>query len=139
MLMGTNVRMLLQIARHFAENISQSTNLTVTDGCKYQRRTLQQSKVMRDTTIMSDTGYLGPHSPVLKVGDTQSLIFKDEDSGPWYLSPEEKEQQRHNRPTGKSKRIERSKKMLVDALAAAGVVLQQQQKSYKERADRVCK
>jgi hypothetical protein len=88
--------------------------------------------VMRDTTIMSDTGYLGPHSPALKVGDTQSLIFKDEDSGPWYLSPEEKERQRHNRPTGKRKRIKRSKKMLVDALAAAGVVLQQQRNHTKK-------
>jgi hypothetical protein len=88
--------------------------------------------VMRDTTILSDIGYLGPNSPLLKVGDTQSLIFKTEDSGPWYLSPEEKERQRHNRPTGKRKRIERSKKMLVDALAAAGVVLQQQRNHTKK-------
>ena len=87
---------------------------------------------MRDTTILSDIGYLGPNSPLLKVGDTQSLIFKTEDSGPWYLSPEEKERQRHNRPTGKRKRIERSKKMLVDALAAAGVVLQQQRNHTKK-------
>jgi hypothetical protein len=36
--------------------------------------------VMRDTTILSDTGFLGPHSPVLSVGDTQSLMFKAEDS-----------------------------------------------------------
>ena len=27
--------------------------------------------VMRDTTILSETGFLGPHSPVLSVGDTQ--------------------------------------------------------------------
>ena len=88
--------------------------------------------MMRDTTILSDIGYLGPNSPILRVGDTQSLIFKVEDSGPWYLSLEEKERQRHNRPTGKRKRIEQSKKMLVDALAASGVVLQQQRNHTKK-------
>ncbi len=88
---------------------------------------------MRDTTILSDIGYLGPNSAILKDGDTQSLIFKAEDSGPWYLSLEEnKERQRHNRPTGKRKQIERSKKMLVEALAASGVVLQQQRNHTKK-------
>ena len=88
--------------------------------------------VMRDTTILSDTGFLGPHSPRLNVGDVQSLVFKPEDCGPWYLSPEAREHQRHDRPTGKWKRQERSKKMLVDALAAAGVTIQQQRNHTKK-------
>ena len=58
-------------------------------------------------------------------------MFKSEDSGPWYLSPEDKEQPRHNQPTGKRKQVERSKAMLVDALLAAGVVLQQQRNHTK--------
>jgi hypothetical protein len=59
-------------------------------------------------------------------------MFKAEDSGPWYLSPKDKEQQRHNQqPTGKRTRVERSKAMLVDALSAAGVVLQQQRNHTK--------
>ena len=88
--------------------------------------------LMRDTTILSETGFLGPFSPHLKVGDTQSLIFKAEDNGPWYLSSQEQERQRHSRPTGKRKRIERSKKMLVDALVAAGIILQQQRNHTKK-------
>lgn len=88
--------------------------------------------MMRDTTILSDKGYLGPHSPVLKVGDTQSLIFKAEDCGPWYLTPDKKDWQRHNRSTGKRKRVEQSKKMLVAALAAAGVVPQSQRNHTKK-------
>ena len=88
--------------------------------------------LMRDTTILSDNGFLGPHSPQLKIGDTQSLIFKPEDSGPWYLSPKERQRQRHNRATGKRKVVERSKKMLAEALTAAGVVLQQNRNHTKK-------
>jgi hypothetical protein len=81
---------------------------------------------MRDTIILQDEGYLGPHSPILKAGDTQSLVYLESDSGPWYLSPEQRQSQRHDRPTGRSKRVERSKKILVECLRAAGVTLQQQ-------------
>ena len=88
--------------------------------------------LMQDTTILSETGFLGQFSPRLKVGDTQSLIFKAEDNGPWYLSSQEQERQRHSRPTGKRKRIKRSKKMLVDALVAAGIILQQQRNHTKK-------
>jgi hypothetical protein len=88
--------------------------------------------LMRDTTILSENGFLGPHSPQLKIGDTQSLIFKPEDSGPWYLSPKERQRQRHNRATGKRKVVERSKKMLAEALTAAGVILQQNRNHTKK-------
>lgn len=88
--------------------------------------------LMRDTTILSDTGFLGKYSPRLRIGDTQSMIFKPEDIGPWYLSPEERERQRHDRATGKRKLVERSKKMLIDALTAAGVTLQQQRNHTKK-------
>jgi len=80
---------------------------------------------MRDLTILKEDGFLGPHSPQLRVGDTQSLIFKDNDSGPFYLSPEQRELQRHDRPTGKHKHVERSKKLLVESLKEAAVLLQQ--------------
>ena len=81
---------------------------------------------MRDTVILQEEGYLGPHSPILKAGDTQSLVYLEGDSGPWYLSPEQQQLQRHDRPTGRSKRVERSKKVLAECLRAAGVTLQQQ-------------
>jgi hypothetical protein len=88
--------------------------------------------VMRDTTIMSKEGYLGAHLPRLNVGDTQSFIFNSDDCGPFYLSPEQREQQRRDRPTGKIKRVERSKKMLMNALSNAGVSFQQQ-RSYTKK------
>jgi adenosylmethionine-8-amino-7-oxononanoate aminotransferase len=54
---------------------------------------------MRDTFIASKEGYLGAHLPSLSVGDTQSMVFKSDNNGPWYLSPEEREVQRHDRVT----------------------------------------
>lgn len=68
----------------------------------------------------------------LRVGDTQSLVFKIGDSGPFYLSPEQRELQRHDRPTGRHKLVEKSKKLLVNSLKEAGVLLQQQQ-SYSKK------
>jgi hypothetical protein len=54
------------------------------------------------------------------------MLSKAEDWGPWYLSPEQQAIQRHDRPTGKIKLVERSKKQLLDALNATDVTLQQQ-------------
>ncbi|KAI2503269.1 hypothetical protein MHU86_11206 [Fragilaria crotonensis] len=76
--------------------------------------------------IIQEEGYLGPYSPVLRVGDVQSLIFKDTDSGPWYLAPEQKELHRHDRQTGRSKLVEKSKKELLRCLSDKGVTLSQQ-------------
>ena len=81
---------------------------------------------MRDTMILQEEGYLGSHSPVLKVGNVQSLVFKETDSGPWYLAPEQKELQRHDQPTGRSKFVDRSKKVLLCCLSNKGMTLQQQ-------------
>jgi hypothetical protein len=83
--------------------------------------------LMRDTIIVQAEGYLGPYSPILKVGDTQSLVYKGTtDSGPWYLTPEQKELQRHDRPTGRNKVVEQSKKQLLACLNHKKVTLQQQ-------------
>lgn len=81
---------------------------------------------MRDTTILAEEGCLGPHLPVLGVADTQSMVFRVDDAGPWYLTLEQQAIQRHNRPTGKTKRVEKSKKLLLEALQEKGVTLQQQ-------------
>ncbi|KAI2505686.1 hypothetical protein MHU86_8745 [Fragilaria crotonensis] len=89
--------------------------------------------IMRETTIMASEGFLGSHIPRLQVGESQSMVFTSNDKGPWYLqSDEERESRRHNRPTGRSKRVERTKKLLVDALELAGVTLQQQRNHTKK-------
>jgi hypothetical protein len=64
---------------------------------------------MRDTNIMSEEGYLGTHSPILGVGDIQSIVFKTDDRGPWHLTPDQQHLQWHDRMTGKSKVAEKNK------------------------------
>ena len=75
---------------------------------------------------MAEEGFLGPHLPDLRVADTQSMIFLTDDSGPWYLTPDQRALQRHDRSTGKTKHVERSNKQLLEALKDRGVMIQQQ-------------
>ena len=49
---------------------------------------LQQQ--MRDTFIALQEGYLCAHLPSLSVGNTQSMVFKSDDNGPWYFITEAK-------------------------------------------------
>jgi hypothetical protein len=73
------------------------------------------TKDERDGNIGKE-GFLGPHLPELRVTDTQSMIYLADDSGPWYLTPNQRALQRHGRPTGKTKLVERSKKQLLETL-----------------------
>jgi hypothetical protein len=57
--------------------------------------------MMRETTILAEEGFLGPHLPELRVGDTQSMIFLANDSGPWYLTPEQRSSQSTQPSNGK--------------------------------------
>ena len=50
--------------------------------------------IMRDSKIVDET-YLGPHSPLLQVGDVQSMVFCEGDAGPFWMS-EEKQNETKN-------------------------------------------
>ena len=66
--------------------------------------------LMHGSKILEKEGYLGPFPSVLQVGDVQSFIFTPTDSGPFYLTSEEREQRRHTRTTGKTKKRAFNKK-----------------------------
>jgi hypothetical protein len=95
--------------------------------------------LMRDTTIMAEEGFLGPHSPEQCAADMQSESFtKAEDWGPWYLSPEQQAILQHDQPTGKIKLVKRSKKqLLLDALNATGVMLQQERGYSTKKSSKI--
>jgi hypothetical protein len=77
--------------------------------------------IMRDTKIEVFNGYLGTHDPKLRVGDTQSFVFTDQDEGPFYLTPEERQQRKFDRPTGKTRNVWKKKQQLVEELKAKDV------------------
>ncbi len=45
-----------------------------------------KQSIVRDTEIKEEAGYLGLHSPVLKVGDVQKMTFQEDDEGPYYMA-----------------------------------------------------
>jgi hypothetical protein len=45
-----------------------------------------KQSIVRDTEIKEEAGYLGPHSPVLKVVDVQKMTFQEDDDGPYYMA-----------------------------------------------------
>jgi hypothetical protein len=52
---------------------------------------------MRDTMIKQEHGYLEPYLCLLNPGDTQSMVFKDTDNGPFWMSRAEQEKTSHNK------------------------------------------
>ena len=80
---------------------------------------------MRDTFIALQEGYLGAHLPSLSVGNTQSIIFKNNDNDPWYSSLEQRKVQWHDRTTGKIKIVEKTKTTFLKELNESGMTLQQ--------------
>jgi hypothetical protein len=75
---------------------------------------------IRATEIKEVYGYLGPHSPVLKVGDIQQMIFQENDDGPFYLSPILRDLRRYDEIRG-TKSKNRLKRDLCDELDKLGL------------------
>ena len=76
---------------------------------------------MRETIIKQSLGYLGPHSPKLQVGDTQSMVFSATDSGPFWMTEVQREETRHDQILDEPTTREFTKDELVRALKARGV------------------
>ena len=77
---------------------------------------------MRETKIESNE-YLGPfrHELTVQVGTIQRMHFVASDIGPYWLTTEERELNRTDRPTGKKIRRFRNKRDLQKDLEAKGV------------------
>ena len=60
----------------------------------------KQNRV-RNTKIKEVAGYLGPHSPKLQVGSIQKMVFHEDDDGPYYLTPINRELHRYDEVKGR--------------------------------------
>ena len=52
---------------------------------------------MRELIIKAEDGYLGMHERTINVGDTQSFVFKPDNVGPFSMTEQERELNRHDR------------------------------------------
>jgi hypothetical protein len=77
---------------------------------------------LHDSLIKEVDGYLGPYPKVLKPGDVQSMVFKESDAGPFWLTEQERIEQRYDQvEAGKKVKRKLKKEELVKKLAEAGV------------------
>jgi hypothetical protein len=77
---------------------------------------------LRNSLIKEVDGYLGPYPRILNPGDVQSMVFTTTDSGPFWLSAKEKEDQKHDQVIqGKTVKRRLKKEELVRKLAEVGV------------------
>ena len=63
----------------------------------------KQRKV-RSSEITQEEGFLGPHSPSLKVGDIQSMVFQETDIGPYYMPEPMRSLRRYDEIVGEKQR-----------------------------------
>ena len=56
------------------------------------------------------------------------MVFTAHDTGPWYLTPKQRERQRHDQSTRKNSHVKRSKKQLTEALLGLGIKFPEQRK-----------
>ena len=77
---------------------------------------------MRDTTILNDD-FLGPfeHDAKLRVGQTQTMVFKEGDQGPFWMDESERLALKYDQATGKMKRHEYNKGDLLKKLEESNV------------------
>lgn len=78
---------------------------------------------MRDT-VLTD-GCVGPYiaDHILSVGDTQCMVFKEEDVGPFWMTPEERLENKHDRLTGEVEIKPKPRSMMLQDIARAGLQL----------------
>jgi hypothetical protein len=53
--------------------------------------------IMRESQIKEQDGYIGMYPHTLNVGDNQSFVFNSGDTGPFWMTPQEQELNRHDR------------------------------------------
>ncbi len=76
---------------------------------------------MRSTVIKTEEGFLGPFQRQLQVGDTQHLMFHTTDSGPFWMSQEEKEATCHDVVDEAPKCFQRNKAELIADLLGKSI------------------
>ena len=79
-----------------------------------------KQRKLRSTQMLQEEGFLGPHSPKLTVGDFQSMVFENEDDGPFYMPPNLQQIRKHDEVRGK-KIKNRLKKDLCEELDWIGI------------------
>ncbi|KAI2512808.1 hypothetical protein MHU86_1596 [Fragilaria crotonensis] len=77
---------------------------------------------MQNTIIEQEQGFLGNFPRILEAGDTQSLVFKASDPGPFWMSDAEREESRHDQRFGSFNDVKLSMPEMKQQLASKGIM-----------------
>ena len=75
-----------------------------------------KQRILRIRKIKTHLGFLGEHPRILNPGDTQKMVFSDDNTGPFWMSREEEISQKYDFATGKTKTRNLTKSELLAAL-----------------------
>ena len=92
---------------------------------------------MKTSKIVRKEGYLGKYHEqvnLLKVGDTQSMVFSSEDVGPFGKSHIQRQSSKYDKETGKMKTIKYKMSELIEKLKEKGVIAKGNRKKIQELA-----
>jgi hypothetical protein len=80
-----------------------------------------EQNIMGESIIKGEDGYLGPHNCKLNVGDVQSMVFRSTNNGPYWMTPEEREQTRKDHFGTTATTKEHTKPHLIELLRQRGI------------------
>ena len=75
---------------------------------------------MRSSKIIDET-YLGNYDKLLNVGDIQTMVYSENDEGPFYLSPQDRQRLKHDQISGSSRPHDILKEDLISMLKEKGM------------------
>jgi hypothetical protein len=88
---------------------------------------------MHPTLIERELGFLGPYPRILSPGQTQQLVFSDTDEGPFWMTQDDRIQNRFDQNDGADPLIvQRNKSELISALHGKGITNTKKGKNNKE-------
>jgi len=91
---------------------------------------------MRPSTIKQEKGYLGPYHRTLNAGDTQYFVFQSGDSGPFWLSEQQREALRNDKEVaGQTLKRNLTKVELTAKLRGKGIMATGSLKALKKLCD----
>ena len=75
---------------------------------------------MREIMIKNKKGYLGKYNSVLKVGENQSMVFKETDVGPWWMNVNERTKRKYDNTIGEVRERKYNKRESISFLSNTG-------------------
>ena len=80
-----------------------------------------KGQMMHSSLIEKEIGFLGPYPRILEPGQTQQLVFTETDLGPFWMTPDDRIQNRLDQVDGDPLSIRRNKSELILELHSKGI------------------